>query len=282
LNEIAQAFIAACRDEIEAPKPGNVHIFAEGHGMTIDDFLRSAEIAAPPLCQFASPVGKRILAAVEATWASVGMNTNLGILLLCAPLAAATDLGGELHAALKTVLANLTRDDAQSAFQAILRASPAGLGRVARHDVRDAAETTLLQAMREASERDRIAYQYATDFSDIFEIGIAALEKARNHGWPPPWPAVSVYLAFLAGFPDSHIARKNGLEAATAVQAAALKTRDAFMTKSSQAESLDDLLDFDQRLKAAGLNPGTSADLTVATLFAGRISRILIQRPNNG
>jgi triphosphoribosyl-dephospho-CoA synthase len=39
---------------------------------------------------------------------------------------------------------------------------------------------------------------------------------------------------------------------------------------------------FDQNLKAAGLNPGTSADLTVATLFAERLTRILINRRNNG
>ena len=49
VNEIAAAFIAACRDEIEAPKPGNVHVFADGHGMTVEDFLRSAEAAAPGL-----------------------------------------------------------------------------------------------------------------------------------------------------------------------------------------------------------------------------------------
>ena len=91
VNEIATAFVAACRDEIEAPKPGNVHVFAEGHGMTVRDFLRSAEAAAPALCKPSTPVGARILTAVEATFAAVGMNTNLGIILLCAPLAAAAE-----------------------------------------------------------------------------------------------------------------------------------------------------------------------------------------------
>ncbi|MEJ0092639.1 MAG: triphosphoribosyl-dephospho-CoA synthase [Methylocella sp.] len=282
MNEIAEAFIASCRDEIEAPKPGNVHIFAAGHGMAAEHFLRSAEVAAAPLCESAASVGERILSAVEATWASVGMNTNLGIILLCAPLAAAADLGGDLRAALKAVLAGLTRDDAQLAFRAILRASPAGLGNAGRHDVHDAAETTLLEAMREAAGRDRIAYQYAADFSDIFETGTAALKKARQNGWPAPWPAVSVYLGLLASIPDSHIARKNGLEAAAAVQAEALTARNKFMTQSNPADSLDDLLDFDRRLKAAGLNPGATADLTVATLFANRLTGALIQRPNNG
>ncbi len=186
MNEIAEAFIASCRDEIEAPKPGNVHIFAAGHGMAAEHFLHSAEVAATPLCESASSVGERILSAVEATWASVGMNTNLGIILLCAPLAAAADLGGDLHAAVKTVLAGLTRDDAQLAFRAILRASPAGLGKSGRHDVHDAAETTLLEAMREAAGRDRIAYQYAADFSDIFETGTRLSKRlAKSAGRRP-------------------------------------------------------------------------------------------------
>ena len=98
VNAIAEAFIAACRDEIEAPKPGNVHVFADGHGMTVTDFLRSAEAAAPALSNPSLPVGARILAAVEATFAAAGMNTNLGIILLCAPLAAAAETGrGSAH-----------------------------------------------------------------------------------------------------------------------------------------------------------------------------------------
>ncbi len=102
MNGIAEAFIAACRDEIEAPKPGNVHVFADGHGMSVRDFLMSAEAAAPGLSTPSSPVGARILAAVEATFAAVGMNTNLGIILLCAPLAAAAETGADLHKALRT------------------------------------------------------------------------------------------------------------------------------------------------------------------------------------
>ncbi len=282
MNEIAAAFIASCRDEIEAPKPGNVHIFAAGHGMTADAFLRSAEAAAPAMGAASAPVGDRILAAVEATWASVGLNTNLGIILLCAPLAAAAQAGGELRSALKSALAGLTRADAAAAFRAILRAAPAGLGAAASHDVHDAPEATLLEAMRAAAGRDRIAYQYAFEFTDVFETGMGALDAARRAGWPAPWPTVSVYLAFLAGFPDSHIARKKGPADAAAVQNEARKIRDHFVRYLNPAAALPDLLDFDRRLKDAGLNPGTSADLAVATVFADRLTRILINRPNDG
>jgi triphosphoribosyl-dephospho-CoA synthase len=282
VNDIAEAFIAACRDEIEAPKPGNVHVFADGHGMTVRDFLRSAEAAAPALSKSSSPVGVRILAAVEATFAAAGMNTNLGIILLCAPLAAAAETGADLHSALRKTLAGLTRADAAATFRAILRASPAGLGTARRHDVHGQANVTLLEAMREAAARDRIAFQYATDFVDIFETGLSALADARVKGWPAPWPVVSVYIAFLAGFPDSHIARKHGPDAAARVQSEALDAREHYRNAANPEKVLQDLLTFDWRLKSSGLNPGTSADLTVASVFADRLTRILINRRNDG
>jgi triphosphoribosyl-dephospho-CoA synthase len=282
VNEIAEAFIAACRDEIEAPKPGNVHVFADGHGMTVNDFLRSAEAVAPALSNSALPVGARILASVEATFAAVRLNTNLGIVLLCAPLAAAAQRGGDLREGVKQTIAGLTRLDAESAFKAILRAAPAGLGTALRHDVRSPPSVTLLEAMREAAGRDRVAVQYTSDFTDIFETGMGALASARVSGWPAPWPVAAVYLAFLAGFPDSHITRKNGPEAAARVQIEALAARKRFMSAANPAETLQDLLSFDRRIKARGLNPGTSADLTVASVFADRLTRILINRRNNG
>ena len=45
--DITDAFIAACRAELEALKPGNVHVHGEGHGMTVGDFEASAAAAAP-------------------------------------------------------------------------------------------------------------------------------------------------------------------------------------------------------------------------------------------
>jgi triphosphoribosyl-dephospho-CoA synthase len=282
VNDIAEAFIAACRDEIEAPKPGNVHIFADGHGMTVQDFLCSAEAAAPALSNPSLPVGARILAAVEATFAAAGMNTNLGIILLCAPLARAAETGLDLHTALRKSLAGLTLADADFAFRAIRHAMPAGLGSAPRHDVHEKAEVTLLEAMQAAAGRDRIAFQYAYDFVDVFEKGGGALAAARGKGWAAPWPVAGVYLAFLAGFPDSHIARKHGFAAAAQVQAEARDAQERFGNTTNFEHALQDLLTFDRRLKSSGLNPGTSADLTVATVFADRLTRILINRRNDG
>ncbi len=91
---IEAAFREACAAELAALKPGNVHRHAAGHGMTMDDFVRSADAAARPLCRTGATLGERILDAVAATRAAVGQNTNLGIVLLCAPLAMAAERGG--------------------------------------------------------------------------------------------------------------------------------------------------------------------------------------------
>lgn len=62
---ISQAFIDSCEGELLAPKPGNVHIFAEGHGMTAQDFISSAAAAAPFIAQPGLHVGQRILGAMH-------------------------------------------------------------------------------------------------------------------------------------------------------------------------------------------------------------------------
>lgn len=268
---IAAAFVQACADELAAPKPGNVHVFADGHRMTAAAFVRSAEAAAAPLACRGASVGRRIRTAVAATQAAVGINTNLGIILLCAPLARAAEADRPLPDALARVLAGLDVADAQDAFRAIVQASPAGLGHARRHDVHAPATVTLRAAMTEAAGRDRIARQYATDFADVFRLGEPALAAAQARGWPQPWPTLAVYLAFLATAPDTHILRKHGAARAEAVRAAAAAWRAMLDGSDEPAALLPGLLRWDAALKHEGLNPGTSADLTVATLFAQRL-----------
>ena len=71
----------------------------------------------------------RILNAVRVTKEAVGMNTNLGIILLCAPLAARPNwMRRELRGELEAVLRSMTMDDAGAVFEAIVLASPGGLG----------------------------------------------------------------------------------------------------------------------------------------------------------
>ena len=280
-EQIAAAFRAACLDELEAPKPGNVHVFASGHRMTAAEFVRSAEVAAAPLAFPGARVGNRIRDAVQATLTLVGTNTNLGIILLCAPLAAAAERPGELRSALAQVLASLNVRDAELAFRAIARAAPAGLGRVERHDVAEAATVTLKAAMAEASSRDRIARQYVSDFEDVFERGEPTFQAALERSDEPQWATLAVYLEFLSAFPDSHIVRKHGTATAEDICRTAARYHERMRSAESPAALLPDLLTWDTLLKERGINPGTSADLTVATLFAHRLRTILPSARNN-
>src|ERR1700690_594420 len=126
----AAAYIEACLAELDAPKPGNVHRFAPGHRMEVADFVRSAEASAAPIASRGARVGTRVRAAVAATLKAVGQNTNLGIILLCAPLAAAAESeDAALRRALARVLDGLDRADAADVFFAIAAANPGGLGR---------------------------------------------------------------------------------------------------------------------------------------------------------
>jgi triphosphoribosyl-dephospho-CoA synthetase len=154
-EQVAAAFKAACLDELEAPKPGNVHVFASGHRMTAAEFVRSAE-------------------------------------------------GGEPE-----------------------------------------------------------------------------LEAALARGTEPKWATLSVYLEFLSAFPDSHIARKHGIATAEDICRAALRYQQRMRSAENPALLLTDLLTWDALLKERGINPGTSADLTVATLFAHRLRTILPSARNN-
>ena len=269
---IAEAFKWACIAELDAPKPGNVHVFAAGHRMTASEFVASANAAAPRLSAAGTPVGARILGAVEATSEAIGANTNLGIILLCAPLAAAAeDEISDLRTSLSKVLQSLDTKDAGLAYRAIVRAAPAGLGRSARYDVFEPAAVSLLQAMTEAADRDRIARQYITGFSDVFDIGLPCLEAATRRYTDLKWATLATYLEFLSAFPDTHILRKYGSRAADEVRQTAAALQKSLQATERPATLLPELLAWDAELKIAGINPGTSADLTVATLFAQRL-----------
>jgi len=272
-SAIERAFVDACLLDVTALKPGNVGVHAAGHGMQAIDFVRCAEAAGAAMTGRAASVGERIHRAIAATRRVVDANTNLGIVLLAAPLVHAASeqpqpcdaeaLALRLHA----VLAGLTVADAELAFEAIRLARPGGLGRSARHDVHAPAQVSLLDAMREAAERDMVARQYGNGYTDVIEIGLPRVAAARERRRDWRWTAAEVYLAFLARYPDSHIARKVGVEQARSVREEAIEYDTHAAQAADVAALAGRLLKWDSELKARGLNPGTSADLTVATLL---------------
>jgi triphosphoribosyl-dephospho-CoA synthase len=173
--------------------------------------------------------------------------------------------------AIRDVIATSTLDDADAVFAAIRIANPAGLGSAQRHDVHLPATATLADAMAEAADRDSIARQWTNGFAEILGVGLEAYETARARRANASDAALAAYLTFLSAFPDSHVVRKHGASAAAAVQRSATRVRREFERYAEPLEMLPKLLMWDANLKAEGINPGTSADLTVATAFAWRL-----------
>ena len=277
-ERLAQALKSACLAEIRAPKPGNVSIFSAGHGMTVQQFEASANAIAAPLTVPGASVGERIMSAVQATHTAVGCNTNLGIVLLAAPLLCAAQQevkSCELRLRVRRVLKQLTQQDAELAYAAIRLAKPAGLGSSVRHDISERPQVTLLAAMQEASNRDSIARQYANGFTDVFDVGVARAREALARFSGEEWAVLSAYLAMLAHFPDSHVERKFGSELARQVSSRAAVLDSAWQRSDSPQALLPQLLDFDAELKRDGINPGTTADLSVASLLALRLQDLL-------
>jgi triphosphoribosyl-dephospho-CoA synthase len=269
-DEIRQAVFWACEQEVMAPKPGNVNCFSDGHNMVVQDFIRSARAIAPVMAQPGLSVGQRILRAVEATREVVDCNTNLGIVLLFAPLCSAVDRCerfDQLPDALSAVLAQLTVDDARLCYQAIRLAEAGGLGSSTEQDISEEPSVTLLNAMELARDRDQIALQYVSNFNTLWQVGLPALTNSLNSGESVEWATAFAYLKLLSDAPDSLICRKQNRETATAVTNKA-KQLVFQMNKNSKLNTYSaQLTAWDIELKQKSINPGTTADLVAATLL---------------
>ncbi len=235
-DPLERHYVAACLAAIEAPKPGNVSLQSPGHDMTADDFVISALVSAAPLCALSFDLGRRVLEAVRTTRAAVACNTNLGILLLCAPLLMAAQHrrpGQTLRAASDAVLDALTVRDTADVFAAIRHASPAGLGESAAHDVSGPATTELREVMTVAASRDRIARQYAAGFADVYDLGMPLLNDAAKRFESRALRTVAIYLGLLARIPDTHILRKFDSRVAAEVRRRARIAEEALQRRGA-------------------------------------------------
>lgn len=273
-DDVAAAAQLACLLEVSAPKPGNVSPGHHFHDTRYEDFLASAVAIGPALAAAGTrPLGTTVRAAVDATLRWTRSNTNLGIVLLLAPLArSALRLErpvseAALRAGIRRELAETTVADAAEVYTAIRRARPGGLGASAREDVAAAPTVTLREAMGLAAERDTVAREYATDFAATFETGAPALRRARAAGLDWADAAVETYLRLLAEIPDTHIARKLGREAAEAVSGRAREVEAVGGVRTEAGRRALLALDAHLRDGANRRNPGTTADLTCAALF---------------
>ena len=271
------AVMASFVGEIEAFKPGNVSVYAEGHDMTVKDFLHSAEVSTPLLCNPDASLGQRVLESVQATWAAVGCNTNLGMLLLFAPVIMAAESGfndvTELRLNLENTLKTLSQEDANQVYEAIRTANPGGLGNVESEDVNEAPKCSLIEAMQLASDRDFVALQYTNNFKEIFETGFSTIKSFEKSWNSVKWATVSSYLMFMSSIADSHIQRKYGARIAEKIRKKGLTIAEKLHKAANPETELCLIQRFDEELKAENYNPGTCADLTAASLLIYNITK---------
>lgn len=270
MNDLQTLIHRACLLEARCPKPGNVHPTASFDDLCYADFVQAAQAVSEVLPQARElGVGAAILAAVQRTRQLVNRptNPNLGIILLLAPLAAVPG-DTPLAAGINSILNQLTIDDARLTYQAIGLAHPGGMGQVDAADLSEAPAISLLAAMQLAADRDSIASEYATGFRIVLETGVPFLQA-----WPhleSDWEAALIHLqlTLMSRFPDTLIARKCGPELAgeSASRAAAVLAAGGLLTEPGRLL----MRQFDAWLRADGhrRNPGTTADLIAASLFA--------------
>jgi triphosphoribosyl-dephospho-CoA synthase len=274
---LAELYQRACEIELQAFKPGNVSIYSEGHGMTVADFRLSAQVSADPICSADFSLGEKIYYAVKATRKAVKCNTNLGIILLCAPLiqaASIADTVNDLKKALNIVLLSTTIEDANWVFKAISLAAPGGLGSSESEDVSNDANVNLVEAMRLASSKDRIALQYITNFQDIFDFSLDLYYNALSRWGDQSWACVASYVGLLSRYPDSHIERKYGDQFSELVAAKMALLSDELAVAKSPERIKPMLYQVDHELKSIGVNPGTTADMVVATVLAAFLEEL--------
>ena len=260
--------------DIDALKPGNVGRHGSGHGMECADFIRSAQAVTPILCDRRLGIGRKILSSVEATMAEVRCNTNLGMVLLMAPIIRVFQEHGpqvNFRQTVKSTLKSLGRQEAQDIFAAIRLANPGGLGKVDRYDVNSPVETDIYSAMDAARDRDLVALQYANGYREVMDLGVKCLQNRHDRGNSLEWAVVACYLMYMASFPDSHIRRKHGIETAEQVTKRTKPVLEQFMRYDDPEDAREVLMILDRELKASGLNPGACADLTVASLLVFRL-----------
>ena len=274
LDDLKSAYLFSCKKDIELIKPGNVNLLSSHKDTKAQDYLDSAILSSKELFNQNYSLGKRILESVNVTRSQVDVNTNLGIILLCAPVIQSyIDFNNlDLREGVKKTLSTTSIKDTHDLCAAINISSPGGLGDSDMYDTASYPNASIKQIMDYSQEYDRISYQYSHNFSDIFDFIIPKLEFLNQRYESLDISLSLLFIEILAKIPDSHISRKFGDKIAKKTSNNAhdlLKILDREHDPDYLAKALNNL---DYEYKKKGINPGTTADLLVASLMIYKIS----------
>lgn len=275
-NQVKMAFEYACKLDVFSIKPGNVLIDYPAYGMTHKDFLQSSMACSDIICEHNMDIGKKILECVKASVDVVGCNTNLGIILLCVPIVEAIYLD-EKHKFhqdnLKIVLDGINLKQTKSIYKAINIANAGGMGSKTKFDLKSTknADFKIMDAMKFASEYDYIAAEYSSYFNNIINIISKNWRNYFNKMNNAECATTATFLQQISANPDSLIARKHDLNTAKQVSDKLKDISEEYCKLKNPNILNNQLLLIDSELKIQGLNPGTTADVVVASIFLNRL-----------
>ena len=280
-EEIAKiAQIASALEVSGYPKPGNVHRTRDYEDMVFEDFLISGIVIGDTIREACSDVdvenpklGKYILQAVAETDKWIKNNTNLGIVMMITPIAVAASISESFEGIrenIKVLMANTSVDDACDLYDAINIADAGGMGNQDEYDVAsDSAKQelrdnnqTMFDVLKISAPWDMLAREMTSDMPAVFEIGYPTYhklkeEKSQNDA------CLLTFLTILSQVPDTLISRKYGSDEALKIS---MMTRDLLNLKDA-SDFKQKLQEFDDYLFKNKYNPGTTADLTAASIF---------------
>lgn len=280
-DEIAKiAQIASALEVSGYPKPGNVHRTRDYDDMVFEDFIISGIVIGDTVREACGDVdvenprlGKYILEAVVETDRWIKNNTNLGIMMMTIPIAVAAAISddfNEIRPNVVKLMANTSVDDACDLYDAINIADAGGMGDQDEYDVAsDNAKNELRQnnqtmydVLKISAPWDMLGREMTSDMPVVFEMGFPTYnelikEKSLNDA------CVLTFLTILSQVPDTLISRKYGEDDALKVS---MMTRDLLNLKD-ESDFGEKVKEFDEYLYKNDYNPGTTADLTAASIF---------------
>ena len=209
-----------------------------------------------------------------------GGNIHLGVILLFAPLSAGAGASGleieELRDYTRRIIDNGTQLDSIDIYSAIGRAmSSENLGSTDELDItdRDSSDRikreniTPLEIFELCKDRDLICHEWVTGFKTVFETGYPYLEDRIMSGSRINDATVDTFIKLLSENPDSLITRKTGMESAKQVSEKAKQIIEAGGAENEKGKTLLWSLNEELQKEEGRLNPGTTADLTAASLY---------------
>ena len=310
--------LAAALEVCGWPKPGNVHRTANFPDTRFEHFIAGSVSMGPALREAAVRgvmarlgearmdelgVGRLIRRAVAdmKAWHRGG-NTHLGTCILFIPLAASAGktyieqgriTSEKLRSNTVIMTRNTTSIDAVNVYEAIrIAGTERTLGEAKVPEAPDvfdegaedkliSEKVTLYDAMKIASEWDKVASEFTSGMETVFELGYPSIVEILESTGDINTAIVHSYLKVLHEFPDTFMARKIGLKETGDIKAAVKKGLEKVLWISREAGKIledgglmtekgrETIKSLDDRLHEAGgeLNPGTTADILAASLM---------------